>query len=72
MEFLTVKPAAKAVGLPLTQFRAMIDRGEIPGFYASDKNTKSNHRPRFYVNMELLREMLERKSIGSVSSGNAE
>lgn len=53
MCFKTINQTAKAVGLPHTCLRSMLATGKLPGFYSGT---------RFYVNVDLFREMLEEDS----------
>ena len=53
MQFLTINQTAKAIGLPHTCLRAMQAQGKLPGFYAGS---------RWYVNVDMLREQLEKDS----------
>ena len=53
MQFLTINQTAKVVGLPHTCLRTMLANHSLPGFYSGS---------RFYVNVEMLKEELERES----------
>ena len=56
MQFLTIRQAAKAVGLPDTCLRGMLATGNLPGFYGGENGG------RFYVNFDLLLAKLEQDS----------
>lgn len=60
MQFLTINQAAKVIGLPDTCLRSMKAEGRLPGFYAGT---------RYYVNLDVLREMLETTSRASMVEG---
>ena len=53
MQFLTINQTAKAIGLPHTCLRAMQAQGKLPGFACGN---------RWYVNLDRLREQLEKDS----------
>ena len=57
MQFLTIRQAAREVGLPHTLLRKMLENSTLPGFYSGN---------RYYVNIDLLREKLEQDSKASV------
>ena len=59
MCFKTINPAAKEVGIPPFTLRSMVKRGACPGFYSGN---------RFLVNVDLLREQLERESRAAVTN----
>lgn len=51
--FMTINQAAKAIGLPHSCLRAMLASDSLPGFYSGS---------RYYVNLEMLKEDLDRES----------
>lgn len=53
MLFLTVSQTAKHENITMYKLRNMIHRGECPGFYSGS---------RFYVNVDRLREILDRST----------
>ena len=59
MQFLTINATAREIGLPHTCIRAMVKRGECPGFYSGN---------RFLVNVDQFREKLEQDSRAAMSN----
>lgn len=57
MQFLTINQTAAEIGLPHSRLRAMLSAHSLPGFYAGN---------RYYVNVDLLREMLEEECKSSI------
>lgn len=53
MRFLTIREAAKAVGLPHTCLRTMLVNKSLPGFQSGN---------RYYVNLDLLVAKLDAES----------
>lgn len=60
MQFLTINQTAKVVGLPHSCLRSMLAAGNLPGFYSGT---------RFYVNVEMLKDKLERESQRMMKGG---
>ena len=50
MEILTINATAKKYNLPRFMLRTMLKENQLPGFYSAS---------RFYVNCDMLMEMLE-------------
>lgn len=51
--FVTIRRAAKIVGVPEFKLRKMVKNKECPGFYSGN---------RFLVNLRLLQELLDQMS----------
>lgn len=51
--YQTIRQAARGLGVPETYLRGLVKRRECPGFYAGT---------RFYINMDVLTEQLDRVS----------
>lgn len=54
-QFLTIRQAAKIVGLSHARIRQWVKDGQVPGFYAGT---------RFYVNMPKFRKALDTGIVG--------
>ena len=61
MQFLTINKTAAEIGLPRSRLRTMLSAHSLPGFYAGT---------RYYVNVDLLREMLEEECKSSIKKEN--
>ncbi len=61
MPFLTINQTAKSENLPHTVLRRRLAEHRLPGFYAGT---------RYYVNLDLLREMLDEESRASMEQHN--
>ena len=62
MTFLTIREAAKAVGLPHTCLRTMLANKSLPGFQSGN---------RYYVNVDLLIAKLDAASRANDTSMTA-
>lgn len=61
MEILTINATSKKYGLPRWMLRTMQKENRLPGFYSAS---------RFYVNCDMLMEMLEAESKSSVKTND--
>lgn len=61
-QYLTIHQTAKKGPCSEPQLRKMLKIGELPGFYSGT---------RFYVNYELLMELLDRESRSRMRQSNA-
>lgn len=55
IRFVTIREAAKAVGLSHALIRQFVKRGQVPGFYNGD---------RYYVNLPAFIDALEAGAVG--------
>ena len=60
MKFLSIAGAAAELGIPAFAIRTMHKEGRVPGFYSAS---------RFYVNVDMFREMLERECNAAMNGG---
>ena len=59
-QYATIRQAAEIVGVPDSRIRAWRAQGLVPGFFSGT---------RYYVNVPLFREALERGEIGQQPQG---